>query len=462
MNTKLTWGAVLVSALLIGASTVSAQVPRSVDESAITYPIVELGSCKDKADCAVYCSDATHMSACVSFAEKSGLLKGEDLRVSKIVADRVSKGNTPGKCKSEAECKAFCAGKTENIKQCVAFAEELGVLPPKELQEAKNVLKALEAGAQLPGGCKEKGECETYCAVTSHIDECLSFAEAAQMLAPEELAQAKKVASFLKDGTTPGKCTTKASCDAYCADGANFGECVAFAEKAGLISPEDLDMAKKAGGAGPGGCRSKAECATYCDAQEHYDECVNFGIAKGIISKEDQQMIAEGVDQMTKALGMMPPEMKAKIEGCLTDALGADTYKGILNKTIRPTQDIGTKIKTCFGAAAAAGGAGMTPGAMPSAEDIKKMIPTTIPEGARGSIEDMIKLQMQGGTIPQGAPAPTAIPIEGEGGPVMLILPPPPGGPTSAPQVDCSVFAQVPSCDYVTDPNGHAACLQCK
>ncbi|MEK7201672.1 MAG: hypothetical protein AAB737_03495, partial [Patescibacteria group bacterium] len=124
--------------------------------------------------------------------------------------------------------------------------------------------------------CSRKEACEQYCYAPSHLDECLAFAEKVGLISPDELADAKKVASFIKSGQTPGGCRRRAECEQYCSDVAHFEECVAFGEKAGLMSKEDAELARKVKGAGPGGCKSRDECEKFCRDPAHEQECLNF------------------------------------------------------------------------------------------------------------------------------------------------------------------------------------------
>jgi len=448
---------VFIAGLMIFVANANAQTSTgSVNDSSIVYPIATLGNCKDKADCANYCAKSKNMLACVNFAEKQGMLKGEDLRISKIVADKVSKGETPGGCTDQSSCESFCKGKIENINQCISFAEQLNILPKDELTQAKNVAKALAGGAKLPGQCKDKTSCENYCADGTKIDECLSFAEAANILSPEDLKQARTVAPFLKNGETPGKCQSKDSCEKYCADTSHASECIGFAEKAGFISKEEAVMAKKVGGAGPGGCKNQADCAVYCNDQSHATECANFAVEKGLVDDKTADLIKNGIDQMNKALGSMPPEIKTDVENCLSTKIGADTYQKILSKQVSPTKNQGDIIQGCFAGIQEkikalmmqkAGGAGGSSGA-PSAEDLKGMIPSSVPAGMRANIEKQIETQKQNaGPSTQGnTSAPGGAPSSG----------------SQAPQIDCSAFAQVPSCSYVPVGVAQDSCNKCK
>ena len=452
-----------------------AQSPENkVSDANVVYPIAALGSCKDKGDCKNYCSVSAHMLNCVNFAEAQGMLKGEDLRISKVVAEKISKNETPGQCKTKDECEKFCSGKVENIKQCLAFAKELNVLPPAELAQAENVMKALEGGAKMPGECKQKADCEKYCALGSHIDECLSFAEAANILSPEELKQAKAVAPYLKNGETPGKCQTKEECDNFCKDGNNFTECLGFAEKVGFISKDDADMARKVGGVGPGGCKDKVACEAYCNDESHADECAKFALDKGLVDEKTADLIRNGIDQMRSALETLPPEIKTEVQNCLDSKIGADKVQRILNKEVSATKNQGESIQSCFagiegkikammmqkaGSAGEGGGYGA-----PSKEDLQGMIPDSVPAEMRDAIEKQIQEGGAGGEgsmpsfvlgdIPQGMPAnvvPGGIPSDAGSA----------GG--QVPQVDCASFANMPSADYCNMAGPQAdACRKCK
>jgi len=451
----------IFSALLIMSSVAYAATPESsIDASKLTYPIADLGNCKDQSACATFCNNPTNMSACVAYAEKQGLLKGEDLRVSKIVAEKISKNETPGQCKTKAECENFCKGKVANMKECISFGEELGVIPADELAQAKNVMKALEGGAKMPGACTAKEDCEKYCSVGSHIDECLLFAEAANILSPEELKQAKAVAPFLKNGETPGKCQTKGECENYCNADGHFDECIGFAEKAGFVSKEEADIAKKVGGSGPGGCKSKTECENYCNIESNANECANFAVERGLVDEKTANLIKNGIDEMKKAMESLPPEIRAEVQSCLDSKIGADKVQRLLNKEISPTKNQGTSIESCFAGIQAKvqammkngeGGGGPSGGA-PSKEDIKRMIPDNVPQNIRDNIEKQMEQQSQGSSdVP-----PSGIPSGSSGGPVSA---PTLGG--QIPKIDCSAFSSVPSCSYVSGP-AKDQCEKCK
>ncbi len=447
--------------VVLSSATVLAQ---NVTPGNVGYPIPELGGCKNQNACKDFCEKGTNMLACVNFAEKKGMLSGEELRVSKIVAEKVANKQTPGGCTTKESCESFCQGKVDNINACIAFGEELGVIPASELAEAKKIASALSKGAKMPGACKTKTECESFCSVGSHIDECLNFAEAAGILPANELAEARKVAPFLKNGETPGKCQTKDGCNAYCEEDSHFEECIGFAEKAGFISAEDSALVKKVGGKGPGGCKGKEECMAYCDQEENATACANFAKEKGLLTAQQEEDINTGVDRMKAGLEQVPEEARGEIISCLENSLGKDKFDRIMAKQDMPTQSMGGKIEACFGkveeimkakfmkegSAGIPGGAGG--GSVPSKEDIMKNIPSSVPAEMRAQIEKQIEVQTSAAGSMKAPPAniPSVTPDDGEA----------PSG-VGAPGVDCSVFASVPSCNYVQGA-GHDLCEKCK
>ena len=481
--------------------------------NAIVYPIAELGSCKNKQACKTYCDSADHMTACVSFAEKQGLLKGEDLRISKIVAQKVADKQTPGGCTTQGTCEVYCNGNAAHLDECLSFGEQLGVIPASDLAEAKKISSALKNGATMPGQCKTKADCEKYCAVGSHIDECLNFAEASGIIPAEELAQARKVAPFLKNGETPGKCTTKAECDAYCAADAHFTECIGFAEKAGFVSAEDAAMAKKVGDKGPGGCKGKDQCESYCNDEAHAAECLNFAKDKGLLTQEQLDLVNNGIDQMKSGLDQIPEEVRGQVMGCLATAAGGqDALDQMLAKTKTPTKAMGEKFQACFadiaglmqkemtakyqqmGGAPGAGtgassGAPNGAGGAPSEAEIMKNIPSNVPADMRAKIEQQIRNQIQSAGGGRGAPQmPAGIPTPPNGAGMQVpddtqssapSVPPtnmPPAGAVPAPgsmppagasqgapgPEVCAAFMAAPSCDYVPAGQPHDLCVQCK
>ena len=239
----------------------------------IVFPVVELGGCENKEQCKMYCDNPDNIKQCVGFAEKHNLLGKDEIEKAKRFMEAGNKG--PGECNSQKSCEEYC-NNINNMDECLAFAETHGMMDDEELEEAKKVQSALKRGAKLPGGCENKNECEQYCENSEHMEECIAFAETAGFIPPDELEDAKKALSAIKKGIKPPPCRGKKECDNYCGEPQNFESCLVFAEAAGFISEEEAEMARKTGGRGPGDCRGKDECDEYCQRPENVKECVDF------------------------------------------------------------------------------------------------------------------------------------------------------------------------------------------
>ncbi len=305
----------------------------------VRYPVKELGDCQNKKECLTYCDAAIHAKECFAFAKKYNLLSEKE---AKDAADKfLNVTNGPGGCNSGASCEQYC-NSTDHLDECISFGEKHNYLSGEQLKEAKKIQRLVKANKKFPGGCKNRNSCELYCNDTAHIDECLAFAEENDMIPKDELEQAKKVKEFIKRGETPGKCTSKESCESYCLADEHADECIAFAQKAGLVSEEDAAIIKKTGGKGPGGCHSKNQCELYC--KDHQEECFAWAKDNGLMNEKDMQRMQQGMKQFKEHLDKMPPEVMQ----CLKNQVGEDNFnilregKPIFDRTLE------AKMKSCF------------------------------------------------------------------------------------------------------------------
>ncbi|MDP3784944.1 MAG: LamG-like jellyroll fold domain-containing protein [bacterium] len=306
----------------------------------IRYPVPELGGCQSDTACRSYCDIVDNAKECFAFAKKYHLISDEEAK--KTADEFLNVKNGPGGCDSGKSCEDYC-GTVEHLNECIAFAEKTGYYSPEELAEARKFQGLVKAGKQFPGGCKDRNTCEIYCSDSSHMEECLNFAEETGFMPPEEIAEARKFMGLMQKGESPGGCTSKEKCEKYCFEENHIDECVAFAEKAGVMTAEEAEMARKVGGKGPGGCRSKEQCEAYC--QTNSEECFNFAKEKGLISEKDLEQMREGMARFREELDKMPPEAVA----CMKDAIGEENFNKMLAG--EPVFDRGMegKMKSCFG-----------------------------------------------------------------------------------------------------------------
>lgn len=340
MNTHFSFrwqAAVILTIGLAISSIILIQAVRAANPFDIQYPVEELGNCGSQQECKAYCDDANHADACLNFARSKGLAPKESEEEVKL-REAVASGNGPGGCKNQKECELYC-NDISHIDSCIAFAEEKGFMKGKELEEAKKVRDIVKQGVQMPGGCKNKKECDAFCSEPDNMETCIAFAERAGFMNKEELDEAKKMLPLMKSGAMPGGCRGKEACEAYCADESHFEECVSFSEKAGLMSSEDAARARKTGGKGPGGCRGR-ECEGYCENPANRQVCVKFAKENGLLSEEDLQRMEEGQQEMRRALENAPPA----VQGCLEQVLGGKT----VDQDFIGGPEVGEKMRSCF------------------------------------------------------------------------------------------------------------------
>ena len=308
--------------------------------SDIQYPVAELGNCESRGTCKAYCDKTENMQACIAFAKKNRLMPTKEIEKAEKFIAAGAKG--PGGCSGKGECEAFCDS-IEHIDECVAFAEKNDLMPAHELEEAKKIQSAIQRGVRPPA-CKDKRSCDTYCSQADHMEECITFAEAAGFMQAEELGEAKKVLGAIQRGVKPPACRGKEECDVYCSEESHFEECVVFAEAAGFMKPEEAEMARKTGGKGPGGCRGKGECEAFCGNPANQDACFSFAKEHGLVKEEDIKRMEEGKQQMLQGFNQAPPE----VQECLNTVLGSDLMEKVKSGTVMPSRDIGEKMRECF------------------------------------------------------------------------------------------------------------------
>lgn len=318
---------------------------RLMPNDAVIFPIKELGNCADQGSCKAYCAVTGNITACLDYAQSHSLMKLDEIAQARKMTAIAETGG-PGGCKDKDSCAAYCENSTDHLNECIAFAEKTGLVSGDALKEMQSIQSALKAGGQLPGGCKNKNDCQLYCSASAHMEECIGFAEKSGLIKGKELEEAKKVLPFIKSGETPGGCTTKDQCQTYCADSSRAVECVSFAEKAGLISKEEADMARKTGGKGPNGCTSKESCDVFCNQKANQQSCLNFAKEHDLIPAEQLKQIEEGTARMRMGLSQFPEE----IVQCLKDKVGSDTVGEIESGSFVPNKEFGETIQGCFNA----------------------------------------------------------------------------------------------------------------
>lgn len=163
------------------------------------------------------------------------------------------------------------------------------------------------------GDCANKDDCRTYCEAEDHKADCIAFAERNGLMSPEEARKAKK---FLQVGTGPGGCKDQKSCEEFCNNTSNIKICLDFARQHELLSDQELREAEKIakhldrGGKLPGGCTDKKSCEVYCSEGSHIEECLEFGEKSGLIENDELDKARKFLPLMQK--GETPGQCKSK------------------------------------------------------------------------------------------------------------------------------------------------------
>ncbi len=277
-------------AIVVQAQTSSDEVAAEAEAKGITFPIPELGDCGSKNECRDYCNNSGNMEACIKFAEGHGLMNKEEAERGLKFQKRLLAGQTPGGCNSVESCKSFC-DEAGNSETCIKFAEEHGFKYEKEKAE-----------------------------------------------------KAAKFAALVRQGETPGGCTSKEQCRSYCQDEANREGCIAFGQKMGFIDEKKAELFRKTGGKGPGGCNSEESCKAYCNDPGNQEACFKFAEEHDLIDREEIKHAREGFVRLRQGLENAPPETAQ----CLKSVLGPNIIEDIQSGNLTPGSQIGERVKGCF------------------------------------------------------------------------------------------------------------------
>ncbi len=313
----------------------------------IIYPVEELGNCKDKQECKLFCDKIANMQACYDFSEKYNLFSQCGSGNVKRFLNALKQVKLLP-CETKAECLDFCS-KAENFDQCLSFAAKTGVLPPER------ALLFKRTRGLGPGQCKDREDCKSYCSEENNVDECLAYAVEHGFISQAQVAEAIKVRDIALQGG-PGGCVGLKQCRDYCSVSSNFNECISFGKEVGIITQKQADeMQEFSKKGGPGGCKTQQECNEYCKNPETAIACVGFMIDQGYLSdeqiktmeqdlKESQEAMYKKIEEYAEQYGLdeeEKQEMLKKIEESM------QFYKDILEKpsSSKPVRSIAQRIR---------------------------------------------------------------------------------------------------------------------
>ncbi len=286
---------VMISGVIVGSAMAQTPADQSTTtlSASITYPIPELGNCQSQADCKTFCDDTKNTDACLAFAQANNLMSSDQVAAAKKFADSGMVG--PGGCKGETECDTYC-GDTSHIEECITFAQNNGLMSEQKLQESQKVLAAIKTGVK-PLGCNSEQECEAYCATAEHMEECINFGTEAGILPAQDQENARKVLTAIKNGAVP-PCEGDA-CPAFCSKPQNADACEKFRIEAGIPSRSEMIVVQAiltliAKGTTMSTCSGAQGCQDYCSQDAHAEECAKFAEDNGAITSSEAEAAIGG------------------------------------------------------------------------------------------------------------------------------------------------------------------------
>ena len=238
----------------------------------ISFPIPELGNCKNYTECRDYCVEPTHYISCRDWAKKNNIHSGDIPAADKKLAFDNAR-RTLG-CDGQESCQTFCS-KRENFNQCSDFSKKTGLVGGYMTDPSND---ALLKRANEVLGCALDNECKSFCDREENREKCTSF------------AREVGIGGGIRE-VGPGGCTSKETCQAFCQDPQNKDKCAGF-----ITTPSDIrgeppfpySGKEKPGGEqvsdqnpGPGGCTSEKDCDAFCSDPKNAEECKKFEESSG-------------------------------------------------------------------------------------------------------------------------------------------------------------------------------------
>lgn len=192
---------ILRASILVTMFLVASAITNRAYALEVSYPVAELGNCTDQTSCKAYCDKPANIDACLSFAEKNNLMSKDEIKAAKNFKKAGMTG--PGGCKGKDECKTYCSN-SDHMDECITFAEKNGMMSGEQLDEAKKVRGAISRGIKPPA-CGGKEACDSYCSSPEHIEECVKFGEDAGMINKENADKIRKTGGKGRGGEKGGK-----------------------------------------------------------------------------------------------------------------------------------------------------------------------------------------------------------------------------------------------------------------
>ncbi len=277
-------------------------VTKVAAQNFLSYPIADLGSCRDARECYLYCQIPQNKAACWSYAKYVappnvlGVTTMSEAEKQQMEA-KAKQYNVVfpipelNNCAGPQQCRDFCeqpANQTAcmNFARKKGFAKEMEQPPDDGIPEEKRQVVMQSAQSEL--GCTSMESCRKVC--EQDQNKCEAFAKKHGLVKEPPAEERQKMEAekiqLMKVAREDLGCDSMESCRNFCEK--NPKRCMDFAKKRGFDQPDNEPPEEKRGelrpgledssfGRGPGirpACAGEESCKKYC--QEHPDECPGF------------------------------------------------------------------------------------------------------------------------------------------------------------------------------------------
>lgn len=196
---------------------------------------------------------------------------------------------------------------------CVAVFITWVVFFNGTLTQAQTGFEKIQYPVEELGNCQNEQACRKHCDDPKNADKCLDFAVKNGLMSSQDVEIARK---FLKKEIKgPGGCNSKETCEKYCDDISHIKECISFAEENNLIPPDELREFKQVQaalerGVKPPKCKNKKDCELYCEDPSNIKECIAFGKEAGFLHGDELR----DAEKMLSAIerGVKPPPCRGR------------------------------------------------------------------------------------------------------------------------------------------------------
>jgi len=201
----------------------------------ISFPVAQLGNCKNISVCRQFCEDPVNLPNCVNYAKQKGFYKEEPTQQESKLTIILSDAKKTLGCDSLDSCQQVCSQEA-NIERCDSFAKSHSLNGGKGSDSKNDDILTV---AKQVLSCDSQDACKNICIKPENQQKCSDFARQVGLRGGE-----------MKKG--PGGCTTEDSCQTFCTSPDNFSICQGYAKTNRLNF------------SGPGGCTTEDSCKTFC------------------------------------------------------------------------------------------------------------------------------------------------------------------------------------------------------